>query len=171
MMSVSIILSSNPSQFHAFSSYLLRLYDEPERARTHCLLVSVLWAPESGEFHNVRFKARPMSQLKPLFEGAKEGKTMQAEVEQAQREGQVLIQYITTNADVKSVNTCMAWTLSAWEKNKSIRLERKLEKKAAAAGPCGGDHLFKSMLDQGYPRVTAQQILDMQALRRSIWYK
>lgn len=136
------------------------------------MYVHVFWAPETGEFHDMGIKAQPISTLQPLFEGAENGQTMKAEVERALREGQVLIQYVTTNMALESVYTSIAWTLSkARGGGKSAKLEKKLEKKCYAAGPPAKDRLFQPVMNQGYDRIRARQALDLQAIQKGMYYK
>lgn len=122
---------SNPSKLHAYSGVVLRLYEDPTRAQTHYISVFVLWAPDSRDFHDLCMQVQPMSELKPLFAGAKCAKSMQVEIEQGQCKGQVLIQYLTSNLSVTSDNTSIAWTLGAWERSKNMKAMRKLERKLA----------------------------------------
>lgn len=133
------------------------------------MCIIVYWDPESGKFHDIGYKPRPMAQLQPLFENVKNGKMLQAEVEQAQREDKVLIQYITISADLKSESTSVALTVSEWERENSSKLARKFEKKCNTASPIGGDHFYKSLMDRGYGRIDAQRLLSMQALCRGTW--
>lgn len=115
------------------------------------MFVIVLWAPESEKFKNLRLTMKPMSDLKPVFESGKAGKRMQAEIEQAQREGQILIQYSTRTETC--VDTSAAWTLSgAWDWSKNMKVMHKLERKVHAAGPSVGDRedLYETMADQGH---------------------
>ncbi|KZP02133.1 hypothetical protein FIBSPDRAFT_970413 [Athelia psychrophila] len=159
---------SNPSKFHAYSGFFLDLHDNPKNAQTHFMFVLVQWAPDIREFHDLRVQAQPMSQLTPLFESFGHGESMRTEVEQAQREGQVLIQYVTIN----SVATSAAWSLSGpWKRRKSLKLERKLEEKCLAAGPFVVDLFYKSMLDKGLTWTEAQELLDSRGINKLAIHK
>lgn len=160
-----------PVQFEAYSGYFLGLHDNIENARTHFMFVFVRWEPHSGEFQKLHLKVQPMSELKTLF-GGNSGQSMQAEVEQAQREGHVLIQYLTANMTVEPPVHSIAFICSgAWERNNSLELERKLERKCYAAAPFAGDYFYKKLLDEGYTRLAAQEILNMQGIHRSPLYR
>lgn len=162
----------NSFKFQAYSGFFLGLHNNPEKVQTHFMLVFVLWRPESQEFQNLHMKVQPMTDLKPLFDAVQRGQSMQAEVERAQREGHVLVQYLVASSSVQPAANCVAFTLSAaWERNNNLKLERNLERKCYAAAPCAGDHLYKKMLDEGYTRLAAQEILDVQRIRRSPLYR
>lgn len=168
-MTVSVMLiMTNPSKFHAYSGFFLDLHDNPQNAQTHYMFVLVQWAPDIRKFHDLRVQAQPMSRLTPLFENVGRGESMQTEVEQAQSEGQVLIQYVTVN----SVATSAAWSLSgAWERRKSLKLERKLKRKCLAAGPFMVDRFYKTMLDKGLTWTQAQEMLDSRGINKPAIHK
>lgn len=149
---------SNPSKFHAYSGFFLGLHDNPQKAQTHYMLVVVQWAPDERRFHELRLRAQPMSNMNLSVEVVRH-------CERAQREGQVLIQFGVTNS---SIEISAAWSLSrAWEREKSLKLERQLERKCVAAGPSAGDTFYKCLRDKGHSRTEAQEILGKVGLHRT----